>query len=335
MSVVTQYRIDDGSIPDLVIFSGGVPVCAVEVKIDAEIGMGQLEGYGEWLKARAGEGMPAALVLLTHITPVPDEFMRPGDGPYGVTLRGAAYWNEVSEWFAKLGRAGNGVDEPLKTLAGEFGEFLRESDMPTLDDIAIARQYYTNSHEVLSTTVNNMLVGYQFPSYWNAGKGLTHKRAGIWRYYYPADDRSSRFVYFGLSFKPVDAHDDSLYGFRRYDVSKLGVPQARDLEDGYYAFVCIWGPEEVCKYVPAYYENRWYARQDGKWMVSEFASNVDSKGWYYYTTGGGGSAGYAQIQSVQDLLDADGRIGRRLQAWTAGVLGKTVSLWGELFGECK
>ena len=96
VSVVTQYRIDDGSIPDLVIFSGGVPVCAVEVKIDAEIGMGQLEGYGEWLKARAGEGMPAALVLLTHTTPVPDEFMRPGDGPYGVTLRGAAYWNEVS-----------------------------------------------------------------------------------------------------------------------------------------------------------------------------------------------------------------------------------------------
>ena len=168
LSVVTQYRIDDRSIPDLAILSGDDAVCVVEVKIDAPIGEGQLEGYGKWLQERAGDGRQRALVLLTHATPVPEEFGRPGDARYGVKLRSAAYWNRVSEWFSELGRAEAGVDEPLKTLAGEFGEFLRGEAMPTLDDAAIARKYLAESRRKLTDAVTNMQAGFEYP------------RTGVW-----------------------------------------------------------------------------------------------------------------------------------------------------------
>ena len=172
LSVVTQYRIDDGSIPDLVILSGVDPVCVVEVKIDAEIGSGQLEGYGNWLRKMAAEESKAALVLLTHVTPVPEEFKRPQEeGRYGVKLRSVAYWNQVSEWFADLGRAETGVDEALRTLAGEFGEFLRKEAMPTLDDAAMARKYLAESRRKLTDTVTNMQAGFEYPEDWRVGRG--------------------------------------------------------------------------------------------------------------------------------------------------------------------
>ena len=126
LSVVTQLQIADGTIPDLVILNGSDPLCVVEAKIDARIGERQLEGYGRWLKDKAGGRYEPALVLLTESTDAPDEFGKPGDRGYGVGLRSVAYWRVVADWFGKLGRGEDSVGEPLSALAYEFSEFLRE-----------------------------------------------------------------------------------------------------------------------------------------------------------------------------------------------------------------
>lgn len=38
LSIKTQYRTPTGVIPDIVVFNGARPICAVEVKIDASLG---------------------------------------------------------------------------------------------------------------------------------------------------------------------------------------------------------------------------------------------------------------------------------------------------------
>ena len=104
LSVATQHRIVDGSIPDMVIFDGSDPLCVVEVKIGAPRGEDQLEGYGRWLAERANR--KPALVLLTHVTSAPPGFTDRGNGNFGVELRSVAFWNTVAEWFAERRRLG-------------------------------------------------------------------------------------------------------------------------------------------------------------------------------------------------------------------------------------
>ena len=82
LSVATQHRIVDGSIPYMVIFDGSDPLCVVEVKIGAPRGEDQLEGYGRWLAERANR--KPALVLLTHVTSAPPGFTDRGNGNFGV-----------------------------------------------------------------------------------------------------------------------------------------------------------------------------------------------------------------------------------------------------------
>ena len=124
LSVKTQYRIDDRTVPDMVIFDGDDPMCVVEVKIGAPIAEGQLEGYGRWLAARAGEAKAddryrPALVLLTAGTPAPSGFIDRTCTSFGVELRGVASWNKAAEWFAELGHMGDGVN-PTSTVAPSF-----------------------------------------------------------------------------------------------------------------------------------------------------------------------------------------------------------------------
>ena len=146
--VKTQFPTSDGTIPDMVIFKGRDPVCVVEVKIGAPIGERQLERQGAWLRESAPDGCEPALVLLTQSTDAPEGFTSPGTGRYGVRLRSVASWLAVADWFGELA-VEDGVAEPLKSLAREFSEFLKEDTMPTLDDAAIARLYLTQSHQQL------------------------------------------------------------------------------------------------------------------------------------------------------------------------------------------
>ena len=330
LSVVTQFRIDGGTVPDMVILNGRDPVCVVEVKIDAAIGKNQLEEYGNWLAARAGARHKRALVLLSHVTPAPPRFTDRGSKSFGVELRSVASWNTAAEWFAELCLEEDSVDEPLKSLAGEFGEFLKEDAMPTLDDAAIARQYLAQSQRKLSQAVENMQAGYRFPQDWSRGRVVTGA-VGIWKYLYPEQDRISRYVYCGLCFKPTAENDDALHGYVRYENGSINDPKPVVIGDGFYAFVCIFATAKDCRYVPGFSKNRWYERKDGKLVRSESLRMVDSTGWWHYSVVGGARAGYARICPLQDLLDGDGRIGAELKHWTHGDLRKTVSLWNALF----
>ena len=250
LSIATQYRIDDGTIPDMVIFNGSDPVCVVEVKIDAAIGEGQVAGYGRWLAEGARKRYTPALVLLTHVTPPPARFAQAELGSFGVKLRSVASWNAAADWFAVLGSEENAVDEPLKTLAQEFGEFLREEAMPTLDDAAIARHYLAHSHRKLTEAVVNMQAGYGFPHHWTVGRGVYEQEVGIWKYHYPEEDHNTRYVYCGLCFKPCDENDDALHGFARYENGSVDDPKPVVIGDGFYAFVCIDGTADDCRHIP-------------------------------------------------------------------------------------
>ena len=169
LSINAQYRTLIGVIPDIVIFGGNHPICAIEVKIDASIEEEQLKNYDTFLQQSA-EGNSTALVLLTHITQPPEGFTEPTHGAYRTSLRSVASWNRVAKWLEELSQKSD-VDEPLKTLAREFGEFLKGDAMPTLDDVARARLYLARSHWALIAAVKNMADGYQLPDGWSAGDG--------------------------------------------------------------------------------------------------------------------------------------------------------------------
>ena len=332
LSVATQHRIVDGSIPDMVIFDGSDPLCVVEVKIGAPRGEDQLEGYGRWLAERANH--KPALVLLTHVTSAPPGFTDRGNGNFGVELRSVAFWNTVAEWFAELGVEEDGVDEPLKSLAAEFGEFLKEEAMPTLDDVAIARNYFSHSHQKLRQAVENMQAGYEFPGHWTPGRGIRTEPVGIWKLHYPiADDKNRRYVYCGLCFKPTDENDDALHGFARYENGSINDPKRVVIGDGFYAFVCSYAPGEDCRHVPGFNQNHWYEREDDELVRSEDVPPLESTGWWHYSAEDNYWAGYARISPLQDLLDGDGRLGNELRKWTHDALDKTVSLLNAVFGQ--
>jgi len=333
LSVRTQYRISEGTIPDLVIFRESDPVCVVEVKIDAPIGKKQLEGYGKWLKERAADRYQPVLVLLTQATAIPREFTDPADRRYEVSLRGAAFWSEVAEWFWALCRAEHCEEQPLKSLAREFAEFLREDAMPTLDDAAIARSYLSESRRRLTEAVTNMHTGFEYPEGWKVGGAPVENPVSIWRYHYPKESDGTRYIYCGLCFKPVDPNDGGLYGYKRYANERVKKPRAVDLGDGFYAFVCIWAKAEDCKRVPGFSKNKWYEWRDGALEVSEVGLSVASTGWWHYTAGEGGPAGYARVGGLQELLDEDGRMGSGLRSWTHEALKQTQSLWSALFAK--
>ena len=330
LSVVTQYRIGHG-IPDMVIFDGSDPLCVVEVKIDAALGENQLEVYGRWLAETANDRYKPALVLLTHATSPLPAFSNRGIETFGVELRNVAFWNTAAEWFAELGVEEDDVDEPLKSLAAEFGEFLKEEAMPTLDDVAIARLYFVQSHHKLMQSVKNMQAGYEFPEPWRSGRGLELEQVGIWKNHYPIQDKVFPYVYCGLCFKPADENDDALHGYARYENGSIDDPERNVIEDGFYAFVCIWATVADCRCVPGFIKNRWYEHRNGGLVQAGDGTPVDSTGWWHYSHEDIDGAGYARISPLQNLLDDDGRLGSKLKDWTHDALEKTVSLWNALF----
>ena len=326
LSVETQYPIDDGTVPDMVIFDGNDPICVVEVKIDAPISEGQLEGYGRWLAEEAGGRYKPALVLLTAGIPAPSGFTDPAYKAFGVGLRGVASWNTVAEWFAEFGRMGDGVNEPLKSLAKEFGEFLKEDAMPTLDDVAIARQYLAGSKQRLKRAVESMHAGFPCPEGWSRGQLLT-KWFGFSREFSPQTDED-RAITFGLNFKSVDK-GAYLYRYTRYNQS-VGDPEV--IGDGFYAFVSISAPREECRHVPGFTKDHWWyeRRQGGNFVKADNGPMVDSRGWWRWFDEEHDYAWYARISPLQDLLDDDGRLDRKLRSWTDDAWKEAKALWNAL-----
>ena len=331
LSIKTQYQTSTGVRPDIVVFNGNRPICAIEVKVDAPLGEEQLESYDTFLQQDA-DGNPAALVLLTQGTQPPKGFTDPMHEAYRTSLRSVASWNRVAKWFEGLSQDSD-IDEPLKTLAREFGEFLKEESMPTLDDVAIARLYLARSHNILIGAVQNMAARYEIPDGWSAGtRGrIRPGRIGISGWLDPINnDSGSRWVSYGLCFNPVDEKDEYLYGYQRYDNDGIGDSKPVKIEDGFYAFVRVIGRSDDCQKIPEYSSNRWYEHD---LAPAENGPDIDSTGWYYdrgaYDPRRGG---YAKICPIQELLDDDGRLHGRLQKWTCQKLDEAIQLWKALFG---
>lgn len=323
LSIKTQHRTPQG-IPDIVVFNGDHPILVVEVKVDAPIRHGQLEDYGVFLKSKAAHGNPTALVLLTSVTQPPEGFTDPEyDKRYSVSLRSVAFWNKVSGWFQQIQHEENGVDEPLNTLAREFNEFLKEVNMPTLDDFVIAQDYFARSRGALIQAVKKMQAASRFPNQWKSSR-LGYRPFGISVWHSPMDEEK-RNVQYGICFNPLDEGDEHLHGIQRYENDALKEP--KPIEDGFYAYVTVNGSPDECQKIPVYSDNQWHEKNP---VLVEKQLLVDSRGWYYYR--GSAWAGYAKIRPIKEFLDDDGHVGNGLQEWTQGVLEDACQLWQVLFG---
>ena len=332
VSIETQFGTPQG-IPDIIVLKGGHPICIVEVKVNAPISVPQLRNYGEFLHNRElTHGRPTALVLLSHVTSLPEGFTDRECDDYGVSLRGATYWYMVAKWFRNLHQVENSVGEPLKSLVREFSNFLEEDmPMPTLDDFAIARHYFKGSHTALSTAVEVMRSeAVVLTPTWTLSN-LRFEPVGIYRWRYPPG-RDTHWITFGLCFAPVDERDDCLQDFLRYEGDALNNPQP--IRDGFYAFVTVAGPSEECQQIPGYSESQWYVLgQENNLVPAAEPLPVDSAGWYHFRRHDNPHTYYARICPVHELLDNENRVGDSLRKWTHGAMEQTVQLWRALFGE--
>ena len=324
LSVATQYQIDYSARPDMVVFEGSDPLCVIEVKIHAPVSNGQLERYGLWLAARAEGRYTPALVLLTQGARAPARFIGEEIGSFGVQLRSVASWQVVAEWFAKLALDENCVEEPLKSLAREFSAHLEEEeDVPTLDDVAIARLYLEHSHERLKNSVARLADGFDFPDGRERSPKVTLESVGIYSTVWPESGRDDN-IYYGFGFKPVTKHDNTLHGFCRYTNHSINDPERVEITDGVYAFAYVDAKEEYCRLIPGFSNNLWYERRDQNLVRIEESGAANSTGWWHYSSNGRG--GYARICALQELLDDDGRMRNRLREWVHEALNDTLEL---------
>ena len=285
---------------------------------------GQLEKYGRWLAERAGGRYTPALVLLTQGARAPAEFIGSETGSFGVPLRGVASWQVVAEWFGKLFLVENCVEEPLKSLAREFSAHLeKEEDVPTLDDVAIARLYLEHSHERLKNSVARLADGFVFPDDRERSSKVTLESVGVYSTVWPESGRDNN-IYYGFGFKPVVEHDDTLHGFLRYINHSIDDPQRVEITDGVYAFAYVYAKEEYCRLIPGFSNNVWYERRDQNLVRVEGPGATNSTGWWHYSSNGRG--GYARICALQELLDDNGQMCNRLREWVHEALNDTLGL---------
>lgn len=156
----TQRTIAGGRL-DLLLEIDGRAAVVVESKVsagfqehaDQDTGHSrhQLETYGEWVGNTADCRWGGALVLLTHWTSPPPDFLQ-WSGPYGCRHRGITRWSELARWLSALIRLPEHADAGWALLAGEFVTFLREMDMDselaTGHDLAALQIYLASADRV-------------------------------------------------------------------------------------------------------------------------------------------------------------------------------------------
>lgn len=170
----TQYSIKDSRGVsrrlDICLFGDGKPLLIIENKIYAEISQhpndatnpatidqeqvydrNQLSEYGSWLKMHTRVPKSAALVLLTHRTPPPQDYFEDPFSHYGVITRSVCKWHEIAQWLLTLSKSAN---ETLRIFARELAGFLEDKSMSTKPlrsrDIAAAESFL-ESHERIAT----------------------------------------------------------------------------------------------------------------------------------------------------------------------------------------
>ncbi|MFH1982971.1 MAG: hypothetical protein ABIL58_14110 [Pseudomonadota bacterium] len=148
VNAVSQYSISfDGTVkyPDMAVF-GDRLVMLIENKVGAGFTYdevedtngqladhGQLEAYSSWLSRNHPN---AALVLLTHSTPPPPNFLT-NHTTYGKQLRAVVYWPSVYKWL-KRNLAGKSDEPIIGQLTDEFLTFLEGKGMSDISNMELS-----------------------------------------------------------------------------------------------------------------------------------------------------------------------------------------------------
>lgn len=148
------------------------PLLIIEAKIAAPVGRSrgsvpqdngtdsrkadnQLARYGNWLADRCKERKTrkwrGALVLLTHFTVPPEDFVSGATETYGVPFRKICRWSQVFLWITQLReRAFDIQSQQGHFLANELAEFMKERGMNaekiTNRSLEVAGQLVCDAH---------------------------------------------------------------------------------------------------------------------------------------------------------------------------------------------
>jgi hypothetical protein len=112
----------------------------------------QLARYGKRLAQNCKtREWPGALVLLTHLTEPPEDFISRAEDKYHVRFTSVCRWSHVVLWLKKLSRKiSDSTSKPAHFLASELAEFLEDKHMKsetvTLENLVAAENFVTNGH---------------------------------------------------------------------------------------------------------------------------------------------------------------------------------------------
>lgn len=229
---VTQRPIYGGRIADLTLEIDGVPIILVENKISAgfqehisfDESTGktsrrhQLASYGQWISRESDKCWNGALVLLTHWTPPPADFLG-DDSTYGCSYRTTVRWSELARWLAAVIRAEGVHAADWAQLGIEFLDFLKEhhmdSELATQQDLA-ALQVYISAADRVRNTVEQI---------WESGKDIwrpicqqanreleiSTQYGCVWKYrYFQRLDLRSCYVAAGIRYPGVGEYPRGL-----------------------------------------------------------------------------------------------------------------------------
>ena len=143
----TQRRIEQPNrgIIDILLEIDGLPAIIIENKISSSlrrhtsdvdgglVNRNQLSTYGFWLTGKADKAWGGALVLLTHTTSAPPDFLDPSAAHYGVPHRNIVMWSALARWFGQAveQRSKPPTPDAWVQLAGDYVAFLKEQEMTT------------------------------------------------------------------------------------------------------------------------------------------------------------------------------------------------------------
>lgn len=161
----TQRVIDGGRVLDLMMEVAGRPVLVVENKVHAGFqehkldsksklqadSQDQLATYGQWLAREADADWGGAIVLLTHWTPPPSNFVSDAQ-TYASRYRTIVRWADLSRWLRGVPHSTDDLASDWVKLSGELVGFLREqnmeSELATGRDWAALRIYVASADRV-------------------------------------------------------------------------------------------------------------------------------------------------------------------------------------------
>ncbi len=174
----------------------------------------QLKTYGEWIGKSADPRWGGALILLTHWTPAPPNFLH-ARGPYGCRHRGVTRWSDLSRCLSALVRLPEHAGTGWAMLAKDFITFLKEmnmdSELATSQDLA-ALQIYVASADRVRNTVEQIWEGSR--DIWkpiciqkDMPLEVSTSYGCVWKYrYLVRSDLRNCYIAAGLRFPNIGGH---------------------------------------------------------------------------------------------------------------------------------